>query len=203
MVLFKKTKNNRRICLAIIFMIACLLYGLIEGERAVLYLFVRYRFNWNEMQFSFFQTFNFAATIVGTIFSTVVLSKYLKWHDSLLGIVSTTSKITSSFVYCFAPNVQIFCVAPVVDILSTTSMLVIRSISSKLVESNEIGKLNSIVGLIEVLMPIMFVPMFTRLYTATMDALPGAVFLLGGALTLPVAFVFTWLYSRHRKEVHT
>lgn len=53
------------------------------------------------------------------------------------------------------------------------------------------GKLNSIVGLIEVLMPIMFVPMFTRLYTATMDALPGAVFLLAGALTLPVAFVFT------------
>ncbi|XP_028026477.1 LOW QUALITY PROTEIN: solute carrier family 46 member 3-like [Bombyx mandarina] len=117
-VLIKKTEDNRRLYLIVILMTACLLYGPVYGEVSVLYLSLRYRFNWDEMQFSLFQTYNFVITAIGTIFAVVVLSNYLKWHDALLGITSTISKIASSFVYCFAPNAQILYIAPVVDILN-------------------------------------------------------------------------------------
>lgn len=51
----------------------------------------------------------------GTIFSITVFSKYLQWHDSMLGIISTVSKISASFVYAFAPNETIFFIGKLVN----------------------------------------------------------------------------------------
>lgn len=51
------------------------------------------------------------------------------------------------------------------------------------------GKLSSVVGLVENLMPLLYVPMYTRVYSATMEVLPGAVFLMGALLTLPAVAV--------------
>lgn len=44
-------------------------------------------------------------------------------------------------------------------------------------------------GLIENLTPLLYVPLYTKVYTATMEVLPGAVFLLGAGLTLPALAV--------------
>lgn len=52
------------------------------------------------------------------------------------------------------------------------------------------GKVNSIVGLTENLMPLLYVPLYAKVYTATMEVLPGAVFLMGASMTLPAVFVF-------------
>lgn len=52
------------------------------------------------------------------------------------------------------------------------------------------GKLNSIVGIFEVIMPLAYIPLYTQLYTATMEVFPGFVFLLGAILTFPVLLVF-------------
>ncbi|KAG6460450.1 hypothetical protein O3G_MSEX011987 [Manduca sexta] len=107
-VVFKKAPNNRRIRLCILLAVVAVLFGPIYGEVAVLYMSTRYRFNWDEVDFSIFQTYNFITHTVGTIFSILVFSKYLKWHDSILGIISTVSKFAASFVYCFAPNEKVF-----------------------------------------------------------------------------------------------
>ncbi|XP_045521630.1 solute carrier family 46 member 3-like isoform X2 [Pieris brassicae] len=137
----------------------------------------------------------------GTIFSIVVFSKYLQWHDSLLGIISTLSKIASSFVYCFATNEKIFFIAPLVDILNGTALLALRSTVSKTVAADEFGKVNSIFALTENLMPLIYVPLYTKVYTVTMEVLPGAVFLMGSAMTLPAVCVFIWLLWEHRRNL--
>ncbi|XP_037299543.1 proton-coupled folate transporter-like isoform X2 [Manduca sexta] len=200
-VVFKKAPNNRRIRLCILLAVVAVLFGPIYGEVAVLYMSTRYRFNWDEVDFSIFQTYNFITHTVGTIFSILVFSKYLKWHDSILGIISTVSKFAASFVYCFAPNEKVFFAAPLVEILNGTSLLAIRSIFSKLVEPNELGKVNSLIGLTENLMPLVYVPLYTKVYTATMEVLPGAVFLMGAGMTVPAFCVFIWLLTEHRKSV--
>lgn len=46
--------------------------------------------------------------VSGTIFSILVFSKYLQWHDALLGIISSTSKILASFFYGFAKTPTVF-----------------------------------------------------------------------------------------------
>jgi MFS transporter, PCFT/HCP family, solute carrier family 46, member 3 len=50
--------------------------------------------------------------------------------------------------------------------------------------------LNSLFGVGEALTPLIFAPMYTQVYRATIDNFPGAFFLLGGALTVPSVLIF-------------
>nr|XP_053602308.1 solute carrier family 46 member 3-like isoform X2 [Plodia interpunctella] len=200
-VIVKKTPDNRRLRLCILLLVVTILFGPMYGEISIMYMSTRYRFNWDEVKYSIFQTYNFITHTIGTIFSISVFSKYLQWHDSILGIISTLSKIAGSFVYCFAPNEKIFFIAPIVEILNGTSLLAMRSIVSKLVDPDELGKVNSLFGLTENLMPLLYVPLYTQVYTATMETLPGFVFLMGALMTTPAVIVFFWLLYEHRKNV--
>lgn len=74
--------------------------------------------------------------------------------------------------------------------LNGTSFISMRSIASKLVASDELGKVNSLFGVAEALMPLVYAPMYTTIYAATINVLPGAFFLLGGALTAPAVVIF-------------
>lgn len=72
------------------------------GEMTVIYLFTRYRFNWSEVEFSFFSSYGMLTGLIGTVFSVGVFSHLLKMDDALIGVLSCMSKILSSFVYAFA-----------------------------------------------------------------------------------------------------
>ncbi|XP_032511508.2 proton-coupled folate transporter-like [Danaus plexippus] len=201
-VVFKNGPNNRRLRICIMLLVVSILFGPMHGELAIMYISTRYRFNWDEVMFSIFQAYNFVTHTVGTLFSITVFSKYLGWHDSILGIISTTSKIAASFFYCFAKNQRIFFIAPIVDILNGTSLLAMRSILSKMVLPEEFGKVNSIFALTENLMPLVYVPLYTAVYIATMEVLPGAVFLMGSSMTVPALIVFIgllWEYKRNER----
>ncbi|XP_072940736.1 lysosomal proton-coupled steroid conjugate and bile acid symporter SLC46A3-like [Epargyreus clarus] len=201
-VVLKKGANSRRTRIIVLLAVTAILFGPMHGEISILYISTRYRFSWDEVNFSLFQTYNFITHTIGTIFSITYFSKYLQWHDSVLGIISTVSKILASFIYCFAPNEKIFFIAPLVDILNGTSLLALRSTVSKLVEVDELGKVNSIFALTENLMPLIYIPLYTKVYAATMEVLPGAAFLMGAAMTIPAVVVFIFLFYEHRKQIN-
>lgn len=117
-------------------------------------------------------------------------SKFLKLDDALLGMISSLSKVASCFVYAFAPTPSIFYLGAIVEMLNGTSFIAMRSIMSKLVPSEELGKINSLFGVSEALMPLVYGPMYSFVYRSTIKILPGAFFLLGGFLTLPAVFIF-------------
>lgn len=52
------------------------------------------------------------------------------------------------------------------------------------------GKVNSLFGVAEAMMPLVYAPMYTSVYTATIKTFPGAFFLLGGGLTVPAVLIF-------------
>ncbi|KAL1131848.1 hypothetical protein AAG570_011459 [Ranatra chinensis] len=149
----------------------------------VMYLFTRYRFNWDEVDFSIFSTYSMITNLI-------VFSHMLKMDDALIGLMSCTSKILAGFVYAFATTTWAIYLAPLVDIVNGTSFIAMRSIASKLVPPDELGKINSVFGLAEAIVPVVYGPMYSALYRATMDTLPGAFFLLGGALTAPALIIF-------------
>lgn len=69
-----------------------------------------------------------------------VFSHLLNIHDALIGVMSSMSKILSSFVYAFATTTWQLYIGPIVEILNGTSFISMRSIASKLVSSDELGK---------------------------------------------------------------
>ncbi|XP_035776164.1 solute carrier family 46 member 3-like isoform X2 [Anopheles albimanus] len=195
-VAFKIGQRQRRLRVIMLMIVVMVVIGPLHGEMAVIYLFTRYRFNWSEVEFSFFSTYGMLTGLIGTVFSVGVFSHLLKIDDALIGVMSCMSKILSSFVYAFAVTTwQLY-----LEMLNGTSFISMRSIASKLVASDELGKVNSLFGVAEALMPLVYAPMYTTVYSATINVLPGAFFLLGGALTSPAVVIFLWMYGVHKRE---
>ncbi|CAK1603871.1 unnamed protein product [Parnassius mnemosyne] len=199
-VAFSKRSGNRRLRVGLLLIAVCVIFGPSQGEYSVLYLFTRYRFNWDEVQYSIWMTYCIVTNLLGTLFSISLFSNHLKLDDTLLGIISCTSKIVASFAYAFARNNTEIYLAPLLEILNGTSFIAMRSIATKLVTGQEFGKVNSLFGLAEAMTPLVYGPLYSRTYMATLNVLPGAVFLLGGLLTLPAIAIFGWLYFEHQKD---
>ncbi|CAK1544116.1 unnamed protein product [Leptosia nina] len=203
MVAFKNGPNRRRLRVIMLVIVLCVVIGPIYGEMSVMYLFTRYRFNWNEVDFSMFSTYAMCTSLVGTLFSVGVFSHILKFDDAIIGVISCTSKILSGFMYAFATKTWHIYIAPLIEIFNGTSFIAMRSMVSKLVDKDELGKVNSFFGVAEAMMPLVYAPMYTSVYTATIKTFPGAFFLLGGGLTVPAVLIFLWLYLANKKFVAT
>ncbi|XP_067013294.2 probable peptidoglycan muropeptide transporter SLC46 isoform X2 [Anabrus simplex] len=199
-VVFKEGKYDRRRRVIMLMVCCMVIIGPMHGEIAVMYLFTRYRFNWNEVDFSMFSTYSMITNLIGTMVSVGLFSHVLKIDDALIGVMSCTSKILSCFVYAFSTTDWMIYMAPIVEILNGTSFIAMRSIISKLVPPDELGKVNSLFGVCEALMPLVYGPMYSAVYAATMHTVPGAFFLLGGALTMPAVLMFFWMYMVHKRE---
>lgn len=216
-VVFKDGPKKRRVRVITLLVALMVTVGPMYGEMAVFYLFTRYRFNWSEVEFSVFSTYSTITCLLGIMFSMAVFSKKLKLDDSIVALISSTSKILSSFVYAFAQTSwhlylggysfleiltlrnakkHIFScaphhhIAPVVEMFNGTSFIALRSIASKLVNSDELGKVNSLLSVAEAFMPVIYAPLYANIYSITMDVLPGAFFLMGGAMTLPAIAIY-------------
>ncbi|XP_068141215.1 probable peptidoglycan muropeptide transporter SLC46 [Drosophila tropicalis] len=199
-VAFQKGENQRRKRVILLMIVVMVIIGPLHGEMAVSYLFTRFRFNWSEVEFSFFSTYAMFTGLIGVIFCVGILSHKLNIDDALVGVLSSTSKILSSFVYAFATLPWHMYLGGLVEIFNGTAFIAMRSIATKLVSKDELGKVNSLFGVAEALMPMVFAPMYTTLYAATLKVLPGAFFLLGGALTTFSVVIFLWMYRFQLKQ---
>lgn len=81
-------------------------------------------------------------------------------------------------------------VGAIVEMLNGTSFIAMRSIMSKLVPADELGKINSLFGVSEALMPLVYGPMYSIVYNMTINVLPGSFFIMGGILSTPAIFIF-------------
>lgn len=138
----------------------------------------------------FLLLFSFAYNFIGTLFSVSVLSKWLKIHDTIVGALSSLSKILSNMVYAFATVAWHMYFGPIAEIIGGTAFIAMRSFASKLVSSEELGKINSLFGIVESLAPLIYSPVLAAVYTATISYWPGAFFLVGGLMTIPGVLIF-------------
>ncbi|XP_053980354.1 solute carrier family 46 member 3 [Hylaeus volcanicus] len=199
-VAFKQGTNNRQKRVVVLMVVVMVVIGPLYGEMAVMYLYMRYRYHWNEVMFSMFTTFAMVTNLIGTAISVGVFSHILKIDDAIVGIMSSMSKILAGFVYAFATTDWMIYLAAIVEIVNGTSFIAMRSIVSKLVSTDELGKVNSLFGVCESLMPLVYGPMYSSIYAATMKTFPGTFFIVGACMTMPAIFAFFWLYTEHRRD---
>ncbi|KAL3275824.1 hypothetical protein HHI36_020568 [Cryptolaemus montrouzieri] len=199
-VFFRKGPNNRKWKLIVIIFVTILVQGAIQGEYAVTYLYTRYKFKWNEMDYSLFFTVHSVMDLIGSFIALVILSKYFGWKDASLGILALISTGSADLMYAFAPNYKVFYAGVLLDIFYTITYIALRSLMAKIVSPDELGQSNSVFGLCEALMPSVFGPLYTKVYAHSIEYFPGMYYFISLVMyTLAICF-FIWLYKQTRED---
>lgn len=195
MSVFKKRSGNDRKKLLLLLMSHSLVMAPMFGEGAVMYLFSIYQFGWDAGTFSAFMTYKMVIGFIGNFVAMGLLTHALKMTDPAVGIIACLSQLVASVMFAFAQSATVMYMAPMVSILSGSIMSVARSQIFKIVPGSETGKVNSFIGSLESLTPLVITPAYSMIYTATFERLAGAFFLLSGAFMVPPILLYIWLLN--------
>ncbi|KAL3289016.1 hypothetical protein HHI36_003459 [Cryptolaemus montrouzieri] len=145
---FKKREGNKRTKIVVIIFLGMILLGPFQGEITVQYMYLRFKFGWDEVDFSLFNALHFSLQIIGNIFALSFMSKYLKWDDAILGIVGIISAM--------------------LEIFNAVPYVAMRAIMAKIVPIYELGQCNSIFGYLMHLISS-FLAHYILKYTSTLS----------------------------------
>ncbi|KAK4005378.1 hypothetical protein OUZ56_007090 [Daphnia magna] len=165
------------------------------------YLYTRDYFSWNHSDFTLYTaTFSFVE-ILGTLLLLPLLSDYLRFSDTLIGILSSSGKVLSYLFIAFAASSTIVYLSTLGHVLSLGITVVIRSLLSKLVKADEISHVYSFVAVLESIVPLIALVSFDSLYKATRDLFSATVFLveMGIEIILLTAFVGVLILQKKEK----
>jgi len=190
---FKRREHNlRRVIVILIFLM--LLNVTIFSDGGILYLYARKEFKWDEQLFTKFQTCVIIVSAIAAFIVMPLLSFYWKVHDATIGILATMSKVLSLVVMSLAWNGWVLFLGACLGFLSAFASIVIRSMLSKCVNKSDLGKIYSLLASLEAAVPLFAAPLFTIVYTSTLDTFPGSVFLVQAALFVVAGLGFSYIY---------
>ena len=123
-----------------------------------------------------------------------LVSFYWKVHDAAVGLLASCSKIVSLVIISIAWNGWVLFAGSCAGFLSAFSAIVIRSMLSKCVSKAELGKIFSLLASLEGAVPLFASPLFTFVYTHTLESWTGAVFIVQAAIFLLAELGFLYVY---------
>jgi len=192
-VTFKKRNNKLR--RVIILLIALMLLNItIFSDGGVMYLYVRKKFKWTEQEYTKFTTCTIIVAAIAAFIMMPLLAFYWKVHDALIGVIAAISKVSSLVVISIAQNAWVLFLGACLGFLSSLASIVIRSILSKCVSKSELGKVYSVLASLEAAVPLFASPLFTFVYSATLESFLGAVFILQAGLFSICGLGFLYVY---------
>ncbi|XP_023940059.2 proton-coupled folate transporter-like isoform X2 [Bicyclus anynana] len=200
-VTFKKGPNNRRIKSILVLSCVSFIHMPLVGEFTVRYLFTRYRFNWDALKYSFYNTFYICIHALGALISISIFSRKWKWGDATLGLISSCSKIVGGLAAGLSRNSTDMYIAVLIETFNATSFTALRSISSKLASTDELGKITSVFNLTEVLTSMIFGPIYSWIYMVSLKIDSGIIYYCSTVLTVPPILIFIWFYKQNKKEM--
>jgi PCFT/HCP family folate transporter-like MFS transporter 1/3 len=119
-----------------------------------------------------------------------VFSKFLGVSDAMIGIVSTIFTLISRPIYAFAITTFMFYFGTTVDIFVSTKAIAIKAIISKVIATDELGKIFSVLGILESVANVIFPPLYSFVYNQTVGSFLGAIYFLSEFLFLLTLILF-------------
>ncbi|CAF4807144.1 unnamed protein product [Pieris macdunnoughi] len=165
------------------------------------YWFTRYKYKFTEVDYSLFLTYSVLVGTVGSFITIYLFSKRWKIEDSIIGIIACVSRVAASVVYAMAPNRTVYFLGPVLDMFSAAAATSLRSIATKLVNADEVGKTSSLISISEALVPVIYSPVYSKVYLSTLSTFAGAFYLISASLAVPASLIYITLYIIRRKEI--
>ncbi|KAG8328386.1 hypothetical protein J6590_001053 [Homalodisca vitripennis] len=203
---FKERTGHNRTIILLMLIVSPLFGGCLIGEYSVLYFYLRYKFHWGEADYGFYSAFRMSLTFFGTLISIGVLSRMCRLSDEVIGLIATTSQIVAALGNTFAQFQWQMFLYPTLDLMHGAIYTVGHSIVSKVVDSVELGKVNSVLGTVDSLIPLIVFPLYNRTYSMTFQEKPGTFFLISVAFASVTWVIFLTVIVLRMKQsakVHT
>ncbi|XP_045764931.1 proton-coupled folate transporter-like [Maniola jurtina] len=199
-VAFKSGPNKRRTKSILILISIVFVFGPWNGEATIRYLFTRFRFNWDALKFSIYNTFHITIHAFATVVAISLFSRRWQWGDPVLGLISNASKIMAAITIGLSRNPSDMYISAVIEMFNGISFTSLRSMSSKLVSNDELGKMISVFNLTEILTSMVFGPLYSWIYMVSLKIDSGIIFYCSTVLTVPPVIIYIWFYRQDKKE---
>ncbi|KAM3963352.1 lysosomal proton-coupled steroid conjugate and bile acid symporter SLC46A3 [Aphomia sociella] len=199
-VAFKVREGKKRMQIILIMFAYMFIVGPVLGEAQMTYWFTRYKFKFTEVDYSLFLTYSVLVGSVGSFVTIYLFSKRWKIEDTVIGVIACLSRIAASVVYALAPNRTVYFLGPVLDMFSSAGATSLRSLATKLVNADEIGKTSSLISISEALVPVIYSPVYSKVYLSTLSTFAGAFYLISAALAVPAIIILILLFTLHVQE---
>ncbi|KAK6644998.1 hypothetical protein RUM43_001274 [Polyplax serrata] len=195
-VCFKKRDSCGR---AVLFLVILSLTGSVcamEGESNLRFLYMRLKFSWNIEEFTKWISFTYGINFLGFLIGSIVLVKWLRLSDAVLGIISTIMFVAGDLFMAFVPSSSPHLVyyEGVIKLFTAFYCPAARALLSKSVPEEDLGKVFALTTASESVLPLAFTPLYTLLYNSTIDTLPGAFYILSSTLYMLSFTIFVILY---------
>ncbi|CRL04803.1 CLUMA_CG017857, isoform A [Clunio marinus] len=124
----------------------------------------------------------------------VVFKKLLGISDPMIGIISTIFTLISKPIYAFATTTLMFYTGTTVDLFLSTKAVAIKSIISKIIPSTELGRMFSVLGIIESVDTFIFPSIYSFVYLKTVEIFLGAIYFLSEFFFVLTLLMFIAIY---------
>jgi MFS transporter, PCFT/HCP family, solute carrier family 46 (folate transporter), member 1 len=181
----KPRPNNGRRIMWCLFLIIILTTAAMNGFENIFYLFVREKFQWNLRDLTFYNSSLIVFAIFGSFIGAAVFKKLLNISDIGLIFIAIISKLLDSLCKTFVENTLQMYVTSAIFLFKVLAPVMCKSLISTTANTNEIGRIFCIMGLIEAFANFVSSPVYTFVYSKTFTFFPSAFYLI----TCSIAFV--------------
>ena len=130
------------------------------------------------------------------------MSRWLRIEDALISALGTLGAVAAyTLIAVDTPSWAMYLSAALQ--FNSVITVTIRSQCTKEVSGDEIGKVFSVVGLGQALVPLICNPVFGSISNATHDSMPGAYHLITVGLLFVVMVSSAYLFAKRRKTTNS
>ncbi|PAV59610.1 hypothetical protein WR25_08200 [Diploscapter pachys] len=173
------------------------------GLMDIQFSYMRYKLGWGDKAYGWFSGLSYGLTTLAIL----ILYPFLRSKgvtDGILGCAGMVTKIASLIMLAFLKNEAMAYSIAVVTILNRFVSTGFRVFISSLLETDEQGKIFSVISLLDGVTSLCATSMYNMVYPKTLDFFPGFLFLLSAALLIfpiIVLFISDRTVHYHRLEV--
>ena len=195
---FKKRDHNGRFYLlfTMVSMAICLIGYM--GENAIGFQFAQRVYHWNAEYYSFMSAFIIIIPAIVTIITPPILIHKFHFHDTVIGIIGSLSLVLSMFFRGLILNPAGFFVGIAFGSFMGLLPICNRAVIARIIKYNEIGQIYALLSCIESTGPLISSLFFSKLFNATINDAPGAVYIAAGFVVLFPLINMTWLFCTRK-----
>ncbi|CAH1109503.1 unnamed protein product [Psylliodes chrysocephalus] len=171
-VAWRKREYGKRTLIFLLMSSQIIVHFVVYGEVTVKTLYLRNRFNWTMQEKNIFSAYSSVLIVICTIACTYLLHKKFKIREGVLVIMSLTSTIASTLLFALSNTDNFLYISAVAGMFSGLAIPMTRTMMAKLIVPEEMGKLFSLVMVINTIGMLVSSVMYQQIYNTTMKNHP-------------------------------